>query len=436
MAARVGFGTMLILCLLGLGSFQAVDAAFTWSLGVRDRLQFDNNDGYCGETSLMMAGLKFGQYTSQYDTRQIVNPTTPIEQAQWHQYLILSGQETDNSVIAAKGMHLNYDTYNAVGTAHSSTATVQDYLVWCKKMMRRGAAVTVTVYNKGQPVSKRGFDYDHIVSISSWTSAFDDDTYHPEDVIVLADHYGLNRGLGGPGCLTEDCLEPNIGPDFGLITYTAGTIFGTREQSYAVGAPTWMIPSDKDNFSIAHTGVKVASGEQLLPVRITTSVYFEKPEVIEGIITEPAGTSRVPVPRPLARAMLLTVTISNLTPGAAYRLYAYDNERFVPESGFAAGNQANTLFVVDFSPDAAQTERMFTYPIMSSDKRFFRASKIVGPAPTTAQTCASTQAEQRMADCRTARGAAWAFTCDKSAFNAPVCPVGQAYTSTGCLPTC
>jgi hypothetical protein len=38
---------------------------------IPDRLQWLHNDGYCGEVSLIMAGLKYGQYHSQYDAREI-----------------------------------------------------------------------------------------------------------------------------------------------------------------------------------------------------------------------------------------------------------------------------------------------------------------------------------------------------------------------------
>lgn len=39
--------------------------------GLRPRLQWLHNDGYCAEVSAAMAGLKFGQYFSQYDVREI-----------------------------------------------------------------------------------------------------------------------------------------------------------------------------------------------------------------------------------------------------------------------------------------------------------------------------------------------------------------------------
>jgi hypothetical protein len=44
------------------------------------------------------------------------------------------------------------------------------------------------------------------------------------------------------------------------------------------------------------------------------------------------GSNRRPDPMPL----VLTVTVSGLTPGVAYRLYRYDELEKIPDSGFNA----------------------------------------------------------------------------------------------------
>ena len=38
------------------------------------RYQWEHNGGYCGETSMISAGLYYGQYLSQYDVRTIASP--------------------------------------------------------------------------------------------------------------------------------------------------------------------------------------------------------------------------------------------------------------------------------------------------------------------------------------------------------------------------
>jgi hypothetical protein len=43
----------------------------TWTNNIPPRLQWEANFGYCGEVSLISAGLYYGQYLSQYDARAI-----------------------------------------------------------------------------------------------------------------------------------------------------------------------------------------------------------------------------------------------------------------------------------------------------------------------------------------------------------------------------
>ena len=52
----------------------AVPKKFSWQLPVQNRLQWETNNGYCGETSAIVAGLMYGQYFSQYDMRAIGAP--------------------------------------------------------------------------------------------------------------------------------------------------------------------------------------------------------------------------------------------------------------------------------------------------------------------------------------------------------------------------
>jgi hypothetical protein len=51
---------------LALGLTPAVWSQYSNTINVANRLQWDANYGYCGETSLLQCGLFFGQYVSQY----------------------------------------------------------------------------------------------------------------------------------------------------------------------------------------------------------------------------------------------------------------------------------------------------------------------------------------------------------------------------------
>lgn len=47
------------------------------------RLQWEHNGGYCGEVSMIVAGLYYGQYLSQYDVRAIASPGMPQNSQTW-----------------------------------------------------------------------------------------------------------------------------------------------------------------------------------------------------------------------------------------------------------------------------------------------------------------------------------------------------------------
>jgi hypothetical protein len=52
------------------------DPTYTHQLNIPPRLQWNENYGYCGSTSMICAGLYFGAYISQYDNRRIASNST------------------------------------------------------------------------------------------------------------------------------------------------------------------------------------------------------------------------------------------------------------------------------------------------------------------------------------------------------------------------
>ena len=88
---------------------------------------FPQNDFFSllTEVSMIMACLKYGQYFSQYDVRDIV----------------LSIQEIKNSK-----MRLNYIEYTN-SRADKREADITDYIAWMKAMARKGYAVMVIFHS-------------------------------------------------------------------------------------------------------------------------------------------------------------------------------------------------------------------------------------------------------------------------------------------------
>jgi hypothetical protein len=108
----------------------------TYNSNLPDRLQWLNNDGYCGEVSAIMAGLKYGQYYSQYDVRDI-SARVRTDQLQEKQYYLIGVNDEE----ASEKLRLGYIEYPS-----SELTGAEQYLSWVKTMMRKGYAVTITVF--------------------------------------------------------------------------------------------------------------------------------------------------------------------------------------------------------------------------------------------------------------------------------------------------
>ncbi|MBK8816213.1 MAG: hypothetical protein IPN42_12290 [Methylococcaceae bacterium] len=79
---------------------------------IRPRLQWNHNGGYCGEVSMISAGLYFGQYLSQFDVRSIASGGAPQNaydraEKEYTSQLLLG---TKNAVAAADKLCLDYET--------------------------------------------------------------------------------------------------------------------------------------------------------------------------------------------------------------------------------------------------------------------------------------------------------------------------------------
>jgi hypothetical protein len=176
--------------LLSLSWFALV-ASITWDLRdtsgtlIKDRQQWQKNDGYCGETSFMMAGMHLaGQYVSQYDVRAAANPSRSARAAQEHQLLIGDVGSTDtNDKAASDKLKLRYAFYSPTTP---STGNVGEYLGWIKAQLRRGRAPTICVYCK----DCGNVEYDHIVTAISYESTSNDDLFRPGDAFTYCDHLG------------------------------------------------------------------------------------------------------------------------------------------------------------------------------------------------------------------------------------------------------
>jgi hypothetical protein len=311
-------------------------------------LQWLNNAGYCGEVSTIMAGLKYGQYFSQYDVRAIAAASTDTDVQTNTEYLVGVNDE-----YAAKNLRLDSIEFDS-----STAGNANGYLAWLKSMTRKGYAPTLTIYMNyykfyGSTNPSAGdAEYDHIVSVSQIYSQYDDDLYHDDDIITIEDH-----GLWAPKV---------TGPVY-LFNYTFAEFKGTRAQANDKNGNIYTLPSSPTtkNYGIAHTGPSDTSKE-LQTVTVTTSVNYEDPAIARNSNTRPA-----------AMPLNITITASNLANGVNYVMYKYDDENKVPTGSFNR-NSGAAKRVYAFQGTSTGTYSV-TESIMSSDKAIYRCVRNSAP---------------------------------------------------------
>ena len=367
----------LLLVYFTINVFAVSAFTYIWKTNTPQRMQWDNNYGYCGgtfyeepilepviklyiinhnsffsfsETSTIVAGLKYGQYISQFDMRILGNAK---DQASSSSQLLLG--VNDNT--AAQNYRLNFVQNNQQDT---SSTHAQTFLAWVKSQVRQGNAVTIAIFYAGGTDS----EYDHIVPVHSVQSNYNDNAYHADDVITFNDNY-----------LTTDC-----GP------YTFASFQGTRRSvlnqcGTGSSASYYALPSEAGiaSYGIALTGVVKGSKDVLLPVRVTVNKNAELPVIQDGSNTRPAASQ-----------IVLTVTVSNVTNGVRYSLYKYTSTASVPTANFnqqSSSAAAVTLFIGSNTGFFAMNDT-----ILSSATAVYRCvqSTVVAQSPSTGPTKAVT----------------------------------------------
>ncbi len=290
------------------------------------RLQWTANFGYCGEVSLISAGLYYGQYVSQYEARSIASKKT--DQSKEGSQLLLGV----NDAYAASQMHLNAVQWNS-----TSTQNPQNFLAWVKENVASGYPVIISVFENrhsfdGSNDENAGdTEYDHIVQVTGISSQHPlskPAAYYADDVITLSDN-GLWSPTGQPSY---------------VYRYASGAFQANRREANSTSHPIYSLPRDGSNYGVAITGIIDHDGKTL-PVRLSTDRKFEKPAMREGSNT-----------RPQAEDLTLTAKVSGLKPGLSYKLYRYNSFQSVPNSGFNANaSKADRIWTINIQAGSTYT---------------------------------------------------------------------------------
>ncbi len=345
--------------------------------------QWESNNGYCGETSMIEAGMNNGQWISQYNARLLCGAAgngrdapvgAPLLQAGPRSYcgahdqtpdynaqLLLESAAAANAAQCLSNYRLAFDLYDpppgAVGMAG-----YEAYMAWVKAKVVAGAQVTIGVFEPGGTDSQ----YDHIVTVTRVGTNHDvtDTRYYGDDVLYLEDHGAYTFANGAPS--DNPAVPPGAGSDAGgctpyIFAFAFSELPATREQANAASAPAYTIlipglaesqthtggdgvgygPSvTGQNYAFAVSG-PAASSQPTLPVvlrvaRTETRGVTNPDAPVAGfdyenpyIGTSDDGASCTDSAPTSWMSMTLDVTVGGLTAGTAYRLYEYDLPRII-----------------------------------------------------------------------------------------------------------
>ena len=171
-------------------------------LDIPGRLQWDNDNGYCGETSVQMAALFYGNYISQDVCRTVAGGELLI---------------AENDAATLDAFSFQYDEWDY----NQPTPQYQNYLVWVKQHLNNRHPVIITVFVQGMDDP----DYDHIIPAIG-CNASNANTYNGTDQLMFNDCYDSlyftrsfasiwdTRSMNGNGALYEYCIPKDV--DYGI----------------------------------------------------------------------------------------------------------------------------------------------------------------------------------------------------------------------------
>lgn len=346
--------------------------------------QWNNNGGYCGEVSLIQAGMNQGQWLSQYQARLVCG--TGLSQSgpdgwcarhnskpNYNAQILLepAGKGTSGRrpfasaqtcLSNARLVSTAYPALSGYRKPNMGVSGFQDYLMWIKAELIAGHQVTMGVLMADGDDAQ----YDHIVTVTGigTNHAINDASYFGDDVLIFDDHglYTLQGNEAGANpAIPPGAGEDDLGCTPYIFGYTFDSLAATRKKANAPNSQAYsiLIPGAKPtytfaggdgyktttritghNYALSVSGAEDHSmgGSWLVPIRLSiptataTNGIPNPRDPVAGWQYENAmiGQSETgngctnALPRFAMSPLTLQVELSGLTPGVNYNLYEYD----------------------------------------------------------------------------------------------------------------
>jgi hypothetical protein len=301
--------------------------------------QWQSNNGYCGEVSLMSAGLAAGQWVSQYNTRIVCGGYFGPEANGSGPSLLQAGNPlgrnpNDNAQLliqapsqgitgpydydwaarcaANTGLSLiQYPSVTGYKQPNTGLAGYQDFMSWIKWQVIAGHQVTLGVM-LNPAAGGSDSQYDHIVNVIKigTNHAATDPSYYPDDVLYFDEHgvYTLKVNAKGVWSFAANPSIPlGAGTDSKgctpyIFAYTFASLVKTRAQENASAAPAYAVVMPD-----ANTTVETIAGNAGAKGNGGTTVVG--PHNAAFAIAGPVDTQGVT--KPVSLSILGTSTLTN-----------------------------------------------------------------------------------------------------------------------------
>lgn len=347
-------------------SARSLTTPYNKSIPIPARLQWDANYGYCGETSFIDAGMRLGQYTSQWEARDLIRGSYP--QTNKNSQLLLGTSPTGKALAAGAAMRLNVSVLNT-----SSGQSTPSFLKWVKQQVIAGNTVILGLYNNVNMLDENAPGdslYDHIVPVVRIGSqqpltGVNANTYFSSDTITISDN-----GLFTPGAANVPGNTSNNPTASALYTYQVGAFQKTRSQANQGSsvASLYSLKRAQPNFAASVTGITdtTAGGPVTIPVSLAASVNNEGFQTQNYMSTAPT-----------ASPLTLTATVSIPDQNTSYKVYRYTSFGSVPTNGFnAAASQAAQEWTIPAHSGSTWTRDITTD---TGTTQVFRAVPVTAP---------------------------------------------------------
>jgi hypothetical protein len=382
-AAAPGCGQAQVEKLWGAPAPPGPSAAYIYPRnGISPFYQWESNDGYCGETSLLSAGLNSGQWMSQFNARLVCGAFFGDETMGSGASLLQAGSPLTKKVnynaqlliedpgsgvsgpydfahasLCATNSRLSVVTYpytTGYQAANIGMSGYQDYMSWVKSQVIAGNQVTVAVLYHGGTDAQ----YDHEVTVLKigTNHSQSDPRYYADDVVYFEDHgaYTLIRSSNGKWSFAWNPSVPygagsdSVGCTPYIFAYTFGSLANTRAGANATGAPGYSIVIPGNGSISTGSGNTASNGAGTVAISGPHNYAF----AIVGII-DPQG-----VTKPVVLKILSTETLTNgawtANPWDANSTPAAGNNYENPYIGGTVGSCDKGTCVSNTQPPAMQ----------------------------------------------------------------------------------